>query len=142
MQKDFLEVIGLSWCLDLKRSGTELAMASQMDLGFERRRKCCRISQDLVIRYSVAPSPLERGQFRSKVGGKTSVHFNGSTENIGLIFQMVISVNQLSLYGAAVEMMAELPVGQKALVKPVASGQLDKQEILTQRPLAELQANE
>ena len=55
---------------------------------------------------------------------------------------MVISVNQLSLYGAVADMIAELPVGQRAPKKPVASGQLDKQEIITQPPLAELQANE
>ena len=55
---------------------------------------------------------------------------------------MVISVNQLSLYGAVAAMIAELPVDQKAPGKPVASGQLDEREILTQLPLAELQANE
>ena len=54
---------------------------------------------------------------------------------------MVISVNQLSLYGAAAEMCEELPVGRRAPGKPVASGQLDRQEIITQPPLAELQAN-
>ena len=40
------------------------------------------------------------------------------------------------------DLIAELPVGQRAPGKSVASGQLDKQEILTQPPLAELQANE
>ena len=54
---------------------------------------------------------LERGQLRSKGGGKTTIHFNGSTENIELLLQMVISVNQLSLCGAAADMIAELPVG-------------------------------
>ena len=51
---------------------------------------------------------------------------------------MVISVNRLSLYGAGADMIAELPVDQRALVKTVASCQLDKQ----QPPLAEAQANE
>ena len=55
---------------------------------------------------------------------------------------MVISVNQLSLYGAVADMIAELPLDQRAPGKPVASGQLDKQEILTQPSLAKLQANE
>ena len=54
---------------------------------------------------------------------------------------MVISINQLSLYGAVADMIAELPVDQRVPVKPVASGQLDKQEILTRPPFAELQAN-
>ena len=55
---------------------------------------------------------------------------------------MVISVNQLSFYGAVADMIEELPVVRRAPGKPVASGQLDKQQILTQPPLAELQANE
>ena len=85
---------------------------------------------------------LETGQLRSKEGGKTAIHFNGSTENIELLLQMVIFVNQLSLYGAVADMIAELPVDQRALGKPIASGRLDEQEIITQPPLAELQAND
>ena len=50
-------VIGLSWGLDPKRSGAELTMENQMDLGIELPRKCCRISKDQVIRYSGAPTP-------------------------------------------------------------------------------------
>ena len=46
-------------------------------------------------------SALERGELTSKGGGKTSIHFNGSTRNIEVLLQMVISVNQLSLCGAA-----------------------------------------
>ena len=55
---------------------------------------------------------------------------------------MVISVNQLSLYGAVADMIAELPVDQRAPGKLVASGQLDERETLTQLPLAELPSNE
>ena len=40
-----------------ERSGTELAFANQMDLGIEPQRKCCRTSQDPVIRYSAVPVP-------------------------------------------------------------------------------------
>ena len=59
-----------------------------------------------------------------------------------LLLLMVISVTQLSLYGAVADMIAELPVGQRAPGKHAASGPLDKQEILTQPHLAEVQANE
>ena len=55
---------------------------------------------------------------------------------------MVISVNQLSIHGAVADMIEELPVGQKAPGKPAAPGQLDKQEIIAQPPLAGMQANE
>ena len=54
---------------------------------------------------------------------------------------MVISVNQLSLYGAAADLIEELPDDQKAPGKPVALDQME-QEILTQPPLAEVQAND
>ena len=132
MQKDSLAVVGLFWGLDLKRSGTELTIANKMDLGIELRRKCCRVSKDPGIRCSVV-LVLWRGQVRCK-RGKTSIHFNGSTENIELLLQMVMSVNQHSLYGAVADMIEELPVGRRAPGKPVASGQLVKEEILTQPP--------
>ena len=59
-------------------------------------------------------SPLERGQSRSKGGGKTTIHFDGSTENIELLLQLVISVNQFSLYGAVVDMIEEVPGWSKS----------------------------
>ena len=120
MQKHFLTVIGLSQGVDLKRSGTELTIANQMDLGIELQRKCCITSQDPVIRYSNVPVLWGEDKQEAKAGGKTSIHFNGRTENIELL----------------------LPVGQKAPEKPSAPGQLDKQEILAQPLLAEMQANE
>ena len=87
-------------------------------------------------------SALERGDLRSKGSGKKSIHFNGSTKMNELLLQMVLSVNQLSIYGAVAGMIKELPVGPRAAEKPRAPGQLDKVEILTQPPLAEMQANE
>ena len=57
MLKDSLAVIGLSWGLELKRSGTELTIANQMDLGTELQRKCCSTSKDPVILHSVVPMP-------------------------------------------------------------------------------------
>ena len=87
-------------------------------------------------------SALETGELRSKGSGKKSIHFNGSTQNIELLLQMVISVNQLSIYGAVADMIEELPVGQKAPGKAAAPGQLEKQDFFTQLPLAEVQVNE
>ena len=55
---------------------------------------------------------------------------------------MVISGNQLSLYGVVADMIEESLVGRRAPGRPVASGQQDEQEILTQPPHAEVQANE
>ena len=86
-------------------------------------------------------SALERAELRSKGGGKTSIHFNGSTQHIELLLQVVISV-KLRIYGAVADMIEEIQVGRIAPGKTAAPGPLDKQEILTQPPLAEVQANE
>ena len=89
----------------------------------------------------IRPSDIPLYQCLGEGTIKKSIDFNGSTENIELLLQMVISVNQPSLLRSS-GLIADLPVGQRALWKPVASGQLDKQENLTQRPLAEMQVNE
>ena len=57
-----------------------------------------------------ATSAMERGELRSKVKGKKSIHFNGSEENIELILRTVISVNQVSIYGAAADPCRDLTV--------------------------------
>ena len=84
---------------------------------------------------------LERGQLRSKEGGKTTIHVTACDENVRLLLKMVISVNQLSLYGAVANMIKELPCDQRAPGKPVALDQME-QEILIQPPIAEVQAND
>ena len=48
----------------------------------------------------------------------------------------------LLTFAAVADMIEELPIGQRALGKPKAPRQLDKQEIITQPPFAEVQANE
>ena len=113
-----------------------------MDLGIETAEK-------MLLNFARSGHPvfrgisaLERGESRSKESGKTSKHFNGSTQIIELLLQIVISVNQLSIYRAAADMIEELPVGQGAVEKPKAPGQLDKVKILTQPLLAETHANE
>ena len=125
--EDFLAVIGLYLDLDQKRSGTPHTIANQTDVGIGLQRKCCTTSQDPVIRYSVVPVPWrERGQLRSKGGGRTTIHFNGSTQNIELLLQMVISVNQLSLNGAVADLIEELPDDQRSPRKSVALDQIVK----------------
>ena len=88
-------------------------------------------SGHLVFRET---SALERGELRSKGSGKKSIHFNGSTQNIELLLQIVISVNQLSLYGAVADLIKELPDDQRAPRKHVALDQME-QEIITLPPL-------
>ena len=48
-----------------------------------------------------------RGQLRSKGHGKLSIHFAATQETIETIFRIIVSANQLSLYGAVAEMCEE-----------------------------------
>ena len=50
-----------------------------------------------------ATSPLSRGVLKSKCGGKLSIHYCSDFETIETVFRTIISVNQLSLYGAVAE---------------------------------------
>ena len=78
---------------------------------------------------------------RSKGGGRTTTHFTESDDDVQLLLKMVISVNQLSLYGALSDLIEELPDDQTAPGKPVALDQVE-QEILIQPPLAAVRAND
>ena len=55
-----------------------------------------------------ASGAFERGELKSKGGGKKSTHFNGSAENVELLLRTVISANQLSVYGAIADLCREL----------------------------------
>ena len=50
-----------------------------------------------------ATSPLSRGQLKSKL----SIHFAAVQETIETVFRIIVSANQLSLYGAVAEMCEE-----------------------------------
>ena len=54
-----------------------------------------------------ATSPLSRGVLKSKGGGKLSIHYCADFATIETVFRTIISVNQLSLYGAVAEMCEE-----------------------------------
>ena len=59
-------------------------------------------------------SALERGELKSKGKGMKTIHYNGTDETIELILRTVISVNQLSVYGAAADLCGELARDSKA----------------------------
>ena len=54
-----------------------------------------------------ATTPLSRVQLKSKGHGKLSIHFAADQETIGTIFRIIVSANQLSLYGAVAELCEE-----------------------------------
>ena len=54
-----------------------------------------------------ATTPLSRGILRSKGHGKLSIHYAAHLETIGTIFRIIVSANQLGLYGAIADMCEE-----------------------------------
>ena len=70
-----------------------------------------------------ATSPLSRGRLKSKGHGKLSIHYCADLETIETIFRTIISVNQLSLYGAVEEMCEEYETLRDRSGQPVVRGQ-------------------
>ena len=66
-----------------------------------------RVAESMMIRFgesghpvSRATSVLSRGTLKRKGGGKLSFHFCADGRTIETVFRTIISVNQLSIYGA------------------------------------------
>ena len=51
---------------------------------------------------------MKRGTLKSNGGGKLSIHFCGDPQTDEVIFRTIISVNQLSAYGAVADMCEEV----------------------------------
>ena len=64
-------------------------------------------------------TPLSRGQLKSKVRGKLSVHFTADQDTVETIFRIIVFANQFSLCGAVANMCEEFETHQDR------SGQLD-----------------
>ena len=54
-----------------------------------------------------ATTALSRGQLRSRGHGKLSIHYCADQATIETVFRIIVSANQLSLYGAVAEMCEE-----------------------------------
>ena len=57
--------------------------------------------------FRAATSPLSRGTLKSKGGGKLSIHFCAVEGTIETVFRTIVSVNQLSIYGAVSDLCEE-----------------------------------
>ena len=73
-----------------------------------------RVAELMMIKFSEsgypvfrATSPLSRGTLKSKGGGKLSIHFCANGDTVETVFRTIISVNQLSIYGAVSDLCEE-----------------------------------
>ena len=65
-----------------------------------------------------ATTPLSRGQLKSKGHGKLSIHFAADEFTIDTMFRIILSVNQLSIYGAVAAICEEFEKHQDASGEP------------------------
>ena len=72
------------------------------------------VAEQMIIKFAESThpvfrstSPLSRGVLKSKGGGKLSIHYCADPGTIETVFLTIISVNQLSIYGAVAEMCEE-----------------------------------
>ena len=64
-------------------------------------------------------TPLSRGQLKSKGRGQLSIHFAADGDTIDTIYRIILSVNQLSVYGAVVAVCEEFENHQDGSGEPV-----------------------
>ena len=72
-----------------------------------------------------ATSPLSRGTLKIKGGGKLTINFCADRDTIETVFRTIISVNQLSIYGAVSDLCDEYRTCPARTVRPVLAGQSD-----------------
>ena len=80
-------------------------------------------SEKADTQFSTQRVQLSRGMLRSKGGGQLSIHFCADGDTIETVSRPIISVNQLSLYGAVAEMCEEYESFHDRMERPVVGGQ-------------------
>ena len=65
-----------------------------------------------------ATTPLSRGILKSKGRGKLSIHFAADQDTIDSIYRIILSVNQLSVYGAVAAVCEEFESHQDRSGEP------------------------
>ena len=91
-----------------------------------------RVAESMMIRFGQsghlvfrATGPLSRGTLKSRGGGKISIHFCADGDTIETVFRTIISVNQLSIYGAVSELCEEYSSCRTRTGRPVLAEQSD-----------------
>ena len=110
MRKDFHQDDGHFSDVDQKRSGILLMIANHKENGTDTQFSVPRVHRP------------EEGS-KAKVGGKLSIHFCADPGTIETVFRAIISVNQLSIYGAVAGMCEECDSCHDRTRRPVLERQ-------------------
>ena len=123
--------------------GTWIREEIMWNLFWRLGQDCWKNDAQLCRKWSFFFSCHRPGKRRIKKQrkGKKSFHFNGSDEHIELILRTIISVNQLSIYGAVVELCKELCKDSEVAGNLAANEDLESMEIPTELPMADPHTN-
>ena len=131
MQRDLERDNGHSLVLVLRRSGSVSVKTVHKELWD-------KIAERMLLEFAEsgcpifrATTPLSRGQLKSKGHGKLSIHYAADQETIETIFCMIVSANQLSLYGAVAEICEEYESFHERTGRPVVMGQSSSSLVLS-----------
>ena len=65
------------------------------------------VAEEMLLKFAESghpifrsKTPLSRGKLKSKGKGKVSIHFSADQDTVDTIYRIILSVNQLSVYGA------------------------------------------
>ena len=99
---------------------------------------CDNIAERMLLEFAKSgcpifrtTSPLSRGQLKSKGHGKLSIHYAADLETVETIFRIIVSANQLSLYGAVAEIREEYESLHERTERPVVMGQSSSSLVLS-----------
>ena len=105
-----------------KQSGIPLTKKDQEE-------KWDRVAELMMIKFGESGHPVFRaksqlsgGTLKSKGGGKLSMRFCADGDTIQTVFRTIISVNQLSIYGAVSELCEEYSICQTSTRRLVVAG--------------------
>ena len=84
------------------------------------------VAEEMLLKFAESghpifrsTTPLSRGKLKSKGKGKVSIHFSADQETVDTIYRIILSVNQLSIYGAVAAICDEYEGHQDSTGQPV-----------------------
>ena len=84
------------------------------------------VAEEMLLKFAESghpifrsTTPLSRGRLKSKGKGKVSIHFTADQDTVDTIYRIILSVNQLSVYGAVAAICDEYESHQDRTGQPV-----------------------
>ena len=84
------------------------------------------VAEEMLLKFAESghpifrsTTPLSRGKLKSKGKGKVSIHFSADQDTVDTIYRIILSVNQLSVYGAVAAICEEYESHPDSTGEPV-----------------------